>query len=57
MTLKNVKLKVEAFDYLQLPFDVKEGVIGRCQVQVRCLTLCRRALPQSCANDGCSCLS
>jgi len=57
VTLKNVKLKVEAFDYLQLPFDVKEGVIGRCQVQVRCLTLCRRALPQSCANDGCSCLS
>lgn len=34
MTLENVKLKAEAFDYLQLPFEFKEGVIGRCQVQV-----------------------
>lgn len=34
VTLQNVKLKTEAFDYLQLPFDVKEGVVGRLQVQV-----------------------
>ena len=34
--LDNVRLKVEAFDYLQLPFDIKEGIIGRIEVQVRC---------------------
>lgn len=31
--LENVRLKVEAFDYLQLPFDIKEGVVGRIEVQ------------------------
>ena len=33
--LENVRLKVEAFDYLQLPFNIKEGVVGRIQVQAR----------------------
>ena len=33
--LDNVRLKVEAFDYLQLPFDIKEGIVGRIEVQVR----------------------
>ncbi len=34
LTLEDVKLKVEAFDYLQLPFAVKEGVAGKLQIQV-----------------------
>ncbi len=33
--LENVRLKVEAFDYLQLPFVFTEGCIGRLEVQVR----------------------
>ena len=32
--LDNVRLKVDAFDYLQLPFDIKEGIVGRIEVQV-----------------------
>ena len=34
MTLENVRLKVEAFDYLQLPINITEGCIGRLVVQV-----------------------
>ena len=33
--LENVRLKVEAFDYLQLPFVFTEGCIGRLEVQAR----------------------
>ena len=33
--LENVRLKVEAFEYLQLPFDITEGCIGRVEVQAR----------------------
>ena len=36
--LENVRLKVEAFEYLQLPFDITEGCIGRVEVQARFLT-------------------
>jgi hypothetical protein len=36
--LENVRLKVEAFEYLQLPFDITEGCIGRVEVQARLLT-------------------
>lgn len=43
VTLQNVKLKVEAFDYLQLPIDVREGVVGRLQVQVQCCSSVLRA--------------
>ena len=35
LTLENVRLKVEAFEYLQLPFNITEGCIGRLVVQVR----------------------
>ena len=38
MTLENVRLKVEAFDYLQLPINITEGCIGRLVVQVMCST-------------------
>ncbi len=31
--LHNVRIKVEAFDALDLPFDIKEGIIGRLAVQ------------------------
>ena len=31
--LHNVRIKVEAFDALDLPFDIKEGTIGRLAVQ------------------------
>ena len=34
LTLEDVRLKVEAFDYLQLPLAVKEGVAGKLQIQV-----------------------
>ena len=34
LVLENVRLKVEAFEYLQLPFNIKEGCIGRLEVQV-----------------------
>lgn len=33
--LENAQLRVEAFDYLQLPFVIKEGSIGRLRLQVR----------------------
>lgn len=33
--LENVQLRVDAFDYLQLPFVVKEGCIGGLKLQVR----------------------
>ena len=33
--LENVRLRVEAFDYLQLPFDIQEGSIQELQLQVR----------------------
>ena len=35
MTLENVRLKVEAFEYLQLPINITEGCIGRLVVQVQ----------------------
>ena len=35
MTLENVRLKVEAFEYLQLPITITEGCIGRLVVQAR----------------------
>lgn len=34
LTLENVRLKVEAFEYLQLPFNITEGRIGRLVLQV-----------------------
>ena len=49
--LDNVRLKVDAFDYLQLPFDIKEGIVGRIEVQVSRLRLaaaCRRRSGQRC---------
>ena len=33
IVLHNVRIKVEAFDALDLPFDIKEGTIGRLAVQ------------------------
>lgn len=36
MTLEDVRLKVEAFEYLQLPLNITEGCIGRLVVQVIC---------------------
>ena len=38
--LENVRLKVEAFDYLQLPFVFTAGCIGRLEVQVRTPCTC-----------------
>lgn len=32
--LENVRLKVEAFEYLQLPFNIAEGCIGKLEIQV-----------------------
>eukprot|EP00884_Botryococcus_braunii_P001070 jgi/Botrbrau1/10964/Bobra.0383s0018.1 len=32
--LENVQIKVDAFDYLLLPVDVRQGCIGRLEVQV-----------------------
>ena len=32
--LENVKVRTEAFDYLQLPFDIDEGSIGRLQIPI-----------------------
>jgi hypothetical protein len=32
--LQNVRLRVEAFDYLQLPVAVKHGSIGKLKLQV-----------------------
>ncbi len=32
--LENVKVRTEAFDYLQLPFAIDEGSIGRLQIQI-----------------------
>lgn len=34
--LEDVQLRVEAFEYLQLPFAIKEGSVGRLKLQVRC---------------------
>ena len=36
MTLENVRIKVEAFEYLQLPINITEGCIGHLVVQVTC---------------------
>ena len=33
--LQDVALKLDAFDYLQLPFAVRSGCIGRLEVQAR----------------------
>ena len=38
LVLENVRLKVEAFEYLQLPFNIREGCIGRLEVQVKSLS-------------------
>lgn len=35
--LENVLLRVEAFDYLKLPFALQEVRVGRLKLQVRCL--------------------
>lgn len=32
--MENVKVRTEAFDYLQLPFTIDEGSIGRLQIQI-----------------------
>ncbi|GBG69822.1 hypothetical protein CBR_g4651 [Chara braunii] len=32
--LENVEIQTEAFDYLQLPFAIREGSIGKLQLQV-----------------------
>jgi hypothetical protein len=32
--LEDVQLRVEAFEYLQLPFAIKEGSVGRLKLQV-----------------------
>lgn len=32
--LQDVQLRVEAFEYLQLPFVIKEGSVGRLKLQV-----------------------
>ena len=32
--LEDVKLKEDAFDYLQLPFAVRRGTFGRVEIQV-----------------------
>jgi hypothetical protein len=32
--LEDVQLRVEAFEYLQLPFVIKEGSVGRLKLQV-----------------------
>lgn len=32
--LENLKLKTEAFDYLQLPCAIREGTLARLDVQV-----------------------
>jgi N-terminal region of Chorein or VPS13 len=56
VTLQHVKLKVEAFDYLQLPVDIKEGVVGRLQVQVQCCSsvlLCHSPVMHACAAHKC----
>ena len=34
LVLEDVQLKVEAFEYLQLPFNITEGSIGRLEIQV-----------------------
>lgn len=36
LVLENLKLKTEAFDYLQLPFAINEGSLARLDVQVLC---------------------
>lgn len=33
--MEDVQLRVEAFEYLQLPFAIKEGSVGRLKLQVR----------------------
>lgn len=33
--MEQVQLRVEAFEYLQLPFVIKEGSVGRLKLQVR----------------------
>ncbi|KAL2613042.1 hypothetical protein R1flu_024734 [Riccia fluitans] len=32
--LENVELRLEAFDYLQLPFSIKQGTVGKLKFQV-----------------------
>lgn len=32
--LENVELVLEAFDYLQLPFAIKKGVIGKLSIKI-----------------------
>ena len=34
LVLENLRLKVEAFEYLQLPFAIQEGTLGRLEIQV-----------------------
>ncbi len=51
--LENVRLKVEAFDYLQLPFVITEGCIGRLEVQARSCS--KPALFQGSCPGTCRC--
>jgi len=34
LVLENLRLKVAAFEYLQLPFAIHEGNLGRLEIQV-----------------------
>lgn len=43
--LEDVQLRVEAFEYLQLPFVIKEGSVGRLKLQVCAPTQQQRAPP------------
>jgi hypothetical protein len=38
--LEDVQLRVEAFEYLQLPFVIKEGSVGRLKLQVHIHSYC-----------------
>lgn len=47
--LENVQLRVEAFEYLQLPFAIKEGSVGRLKLQVRAIVAwCAEAVVMCC---------
>lgn len=39
--MERVQLRVEAFEYLQLPFVIKEGTVGRLKLQVGMSIGCR----------------
>ena len=47
--LENVGLKVDAFDYLQLPFAVRSGCIGRLEVQASTYWLAKNTGAPACS--------